>query len=73
MKLKNFIIFALCMFYSMPVLSGAEDISQNVPSAFLPADHYEFSAVLDGAKISHDYIIQNRGTASLLIEKVKTG
>lgn len=49
---------------------GAQDDSK--PSAFYPQTHYKFSTVLDGAKIVHEFVIQNKGTATLKIERVKT-
>ena len=50
---------------------GAQDDSN--PSAFYPQIHHKFSPVLDGASVVHDFIIQNKGTATLKIERVKTG
>jgi hypothetical protein len=53
------------------VSAGAQDASG--PSAFFPQNQYEFSQVLDGDKVVHDFVIQNRGTATLNVERVKTG
>ena len=50
---------------------GAQDDSE--PSVFFPQTRYEFSPVLDGTKIVHEFIVQNKGTATLKIERVKTG
>ncbi len=43
------------------------------PTAFFPQTHYEFSPVLDGAKVVHEFAVKNKGTAVLNIERVKTG
>ncbi len=43
------------------------------PVAFFPQTLYEFSQVLDGAKVVHEFVVQNKGTAPLNIERVKTG
>ncbi|MBT9437775.1 MAG: hypothetical protein GAS50_01135, partial [Desulfobacterales bacterium] len=51
----------------------AEDNVNTYPSAYLPVDNYEFDPVVEGAEIDHQFIIQNKGTAPLNIEKVKTG
>jgi hypothetical protein len=50
---------------------GAQDDAG--PSAFFPQTLYEFSPVLDGAKVVHEFVVQNKGTATLNIERVKTG
>ena len=52
--------------------SGAsEDTGQ--PVAVLPEVQYEFKPVPDGTQIHHGFQIQNKGTAPLNIEKVRTG
>jgi hypothetical protein len=51
---------------------GSENETQPSPSAFVPEPVYEFGQVVDGTKITHDYVIQNKGSAPLKIEKVKT-
>ena len=43
------------------------------PAAFFPQTLYEFTSVLDGAKVVHEFVVQNKGTATLNIERVKTG
>ena len=45
----------------------------NLPSIFVSDSRYEFEPVLEGATVSHDYVIQNKGTAELIINSVKTG
>jgi hypothetical protein len=50
---------------------GAQDDAG--PAAFLPQTLYEFSPVLDGANVVHEFAVQNKGTAVLNIESVKTG
>ena len=45
---------------------------KGVPIAFIPEPEFEFATVIDGAKIIHDFIIQNHGAAPLIIT-VKTG
>ena len=43
------------------------------PTAVLPEIQYEFKPVPEGTQIHHDLKIQNKGTAPLNIEKVRTG
>jgi hypothetical protein len=50
---------------------GAQDDAG--PAAFFPQTLYEFSPVLDGANVVHEFAVQNKGTAVLNIESVKTG
>ena len=51
--------------------SGGQDDAG--PAAFFPQTLYEFSPVLDGANVVHEFAVQNKGTATLNIERVKTG
>ena len=50
---------------------GAQDDAQ--PSALFPETSYEFSPVLDGTKVVHEFVIQNKGSGPLKVEKVRTG
>ena len=52
---------------------GFGDQEDAGPVAFFPQTLYEFSPVLDGAKVVHEFVVQNRGSATLNIERVKTG
>jgi hypothetical protein len=82
MKIKTLIMMLVCwaLFFA-PLSFGAEDSSQEVfenqsiaaPFAFLSADTFRFPSVLEGADAVHTFVIQNKGTAPLKIEKVKTG
>jgi len=42
------------------------------PSIFIPEDSFEFPPTVDGIKITHDYIIKNKGDSDLEITRVKT-
>jgi hypothetical protein len=39
----------------------------------VPESRYTFPTVLDGTEVTHDFVIQNKGDAELVIEKVRTG
>jgi hypothetical protein len=43
-----------------------------LPVAHLPALRYEFAPVMEGEKVVHDFVVQNRGSATLEIQKVRT-
>ena len=47
-------------------------VSLKLPLAHLPALRYEFTPVLEGREVIHDFIIQNNGSAPLEIQKVRT-
>jgi hypothetical protein len=64
-------IVGVCLGLLMPVCVGAQDATE--PAVFLPETSYEFAPVLDGTKVVHDFVIQNKGTAELKVEQVKTG
>jgi len=42
------------------------------PLTFVPETQYQFQPVLDGAQISHDFVIKNLGTGALSIRDVIT-
>ncbi|MCP4681347.1 MAG: DUF1573 domain-containing protein [Desulfobacterales bacterium] len=77
MRLKTLLTtlttFGILFSFTVSMAEEMTEKSTLVPSAFLPADKYEFEPVLEGTETLHDYIIQNKGTAPLKIERVKTG
>jgi len=50
-----------------------ENADNAAPEAFIPQKRFTFTSEMDGAKVMHDFIIQNKGDAPLKITKVKTG
>ena len=73
MKLKALTVLAIALILTLfaAVCFGTQD--QSTPSAVFPETSYEFLPVLDGAKVVHEFVIQNKGTAPLKVERVKTG
>jgi hypothetical protein len=73
MKLKTTAVLSVALLLTLfaTVCLGTQD--QPGASAFFPETSYEFTPVLDGAKVVHEFVIQNKGTAMLKVEKVKTG
>ncbi len=53
--------------------TGVQDAQTALPSLFFPEPEYEFDAVFDGMSILHDFVIQNRGTATLDVQKASGG
>ena len=43
------------------------------PKAVVPEPDFNYGTVAEGAKITHTFVIQNKGDAKLLITKVETG
>ena len=72
MKFKIFVMLTVAVFLAGNAI-GAEEKSQSSPSAFIAQPEYTFEPVVDGTQVVHNYVIQNRGTTILEIQKVKTG
>ena len=70
---KRFIIGSIFLFFAFTSMAfGVENAPATFPKALVPQPHYEFDAVVDGTEVIHDYIIRNKGTALLEVQKVKT-
>lgn len=67
------VVFLFCFILSPGFFPASGKAPDESPSAFLPENRYIFSSVVEGSQIEHDFIIKNKGTAPLNIEKVKTG
>ncbi len=75
MRLKMIVALILgCCLLALSTAS-AEDVptTEQSPSAFLPETRYTFESTPEGTELTHDFVVQNRGSAPLIIEKVKTG
>jgi len=46
--------------------------SEGTPRVSVLEESYEFSPVVDGEKVTHDFFIVNRGGGDLMINRVKT-
>ena len=42
------------------------------PKIHFPEERYAFSPVMEGADITHDFVVENRGAQTLSISQVKT-
>ena len=63
----------MVMVFSTPVLSLETKEEVAVAVAEVSAPEFRFELVPEGAKVTHDYIIHNKGSAPLEVLKVKTG
>ena len=73
MKLKTSSIVLGCMIFFIIYPVAAKNSTEKKPLAVIPEQTYEFVPVVEGSLVTHDFVIQNKGTAPLVIEKVKTG
>ncbi|MCP4110868.1 MAG: DUF1573 domain-containing protein [Desulfobacteraceae bacterium] len=49
-----------------------EDKKTEPPSAFAPATKFKFENAVEGTSVTHEFVIQNKGTGELKIHRVKT-
>ena len=73
MKLKILVVSTLILTWTSFAAVSFGNQEELQPSAFFPETTYEFSPVLDGTEVVHDFVIQNKGNATLKVNKVKTG
>ena len=72
-QMKNLILMCLMVFLSSLIISPVSSEETKGPQVFVNSPVYTFESALEGKKITHDYIIQNKGDSVLNIEKVSTG
>ncbi len=54
-------------------LSSGVSAALAEPVAVAPEAGHTFSSVVEGTEVVHDFVIQNKGSDTLEIQKVKTG
>jgi hypothetical protein len=47
--------------------------ADGTPAVFFPVKTHEFPPVIDGAHVTCDFVVMNKGTTPLLINNVRTG
>ena len=55
------------------VLSAATEDTTAVPVLDIAVTDHQFDAVVEGTEVVYDFTVRNKGTADLLIHKVRTG
>ena len=73
MRLNRLLVLPLLMLVGLPFAHGAQSAPAAVPSAVIRETRFEFPKALEGKEVTHDFIVENRGAAPLVIEEVKTG
>ena len=68
-------ITLIFMFISLAACVWTQQVfgAEKSPVAVISETEYRFSSIMEGDKIIHDFIMQNKGDAPLLIKKVRTG
>lgn len=64
--------FTLLIFFTS-IIGSAAETSAAGPQAFLPESIYEFTPVVEGTAVAHEFILHNRGDAPLKILKLDSG
>ena len=73
MRLNILSVLAVALIIAFPAAICLSAQVESTATAFFPQTRHEFLPVLDGAKVIHDFVIKNTGTAMLKVERVKTG
>ena len=73
MKYRWIFAVLICLLGMASSTRAAETVEKAIPSAVVSEAWYKFLPVFEGQTIIHDFIIQNRGTAPLLITDLKGG
>lgn len=51
---------------------AAEEEKPGAPSAYIVQSQYEFEPIVEGGEVLYGFVLKNKGTADLIVEKVKT-
>lgn len=54
------------------LLLSAPALAQGAPKAVVPEPSHSFGQVLEGAVVTHDFVIRNQGDAPLFIGKISS-
>ncbi len=73
MKPRSIGLAGILLLLAAAACFGAETATRETPDAVAVEPVFEFKPVLDGEEVVHDYVIQNKGSAELEIERVQTG
>jgi hypothetical protein len=70
----HFMWMACLLALVLPVAVYSQQKPQgDMPAAAVVEPRYDFGTVPDGTEVVHDFIVQNKGTAPLVIDQIKTG
>jgi len=71
------IVTVLCLWFFMtsgPVYAGAPAKSKGdaiAPKAVFLKTNHHFGEVFEGAEVKHDFVVENQGTAPLVIKNIR--
>ncbi len=66
--------FAFALLFTFVLAAGTCSAQEGaLPDAYSPEPSFTFETAVEGAEVTHDFIIANRGEGTLTIAKVKTG
>ncbi len=71
-KIKTVLLLFFILFFSLSAICK-EQKTEKIPKAVINNPVFEFPPVVDGTIITHDFIIYNKGSATLEIIKIKPG
>lgn len=69
----TFLMSFAAVLWLATAVQAQEQHAAKGPKAVLPEVAFQFEPVLDGTQITHELVLQNKGTAPLAIHRVKTG
>ncbi|MBF0302346.1 MAG: hypothetical protein HQK73_04855 [Desulfamplus sp.] len=67
-----FYVFAASHSWSADAVEQKKEVVKTA-SVFFPEPAYQFASIVDGVEVIHDFVIMNKGTDTLQVQKVKTG
>jgi len=70
--MKTFYGWAVLLVLIPCVALAQNTDNPGTPAIHVPQPAFQFDTVVSGQDVSHDYLVQNHGTAPLLISRVKT-
>lgn len=73
MKLKTMAMAGILLLIATAACFGAETATTGTPEAVAAEPVFEFKPVLDGDEVVHDFVIQNKGSAEVEVQRVQTG
>jgi hypothetical protein len=76
MRIQSVMKITLTALVVLMIAAGgawANQPSQPAPKLVMAETTFSFDPVVDGTKVTHDFIVHNEGEAVLNIHKVKTG
>ena len=73
MTTKKIVAATIFLLFVSTPCTFAETTAAPVPKAVLPESIHVFEPVVEGTLVTHDFILQNRGDAPLIIESIKAG